>query len=211
MDKPKLTKKEKEIIKEISFFLDKAKKHNYSYKDIVKDIDKFGDEAHKLHLALAKKGCAPQHFKYMIENRGMKASAKDFYKHIHPMEDLLRFINNPDSISDPKDITLNKKFNFEVYSKRWGHNDKYSITRIDIGWNINHISINGDSDKSGNPILFKNLEHDSISYPSTLGYVFEQLWELGKNGISKVEMQNKISEISNWVIQTEKSRPDFDV
>ena len=206
-----LTESEEKIKKEISDFLKKAEENKYHYKDIDKDIDKFGAKAHELHMSLKKHGYPPKHFQYMIENRGMKPDNVDFYKHIYPMQDLLRFIDDRNSIKDPVDKTMNKDFRFKVYSKRWGHEDTYTITRVKEGWKIQHISINGISNREGEPFLFKNLEQDSISYPSTLGSLLEQLWKLGENGISENEMQAKLNEISNWVIETEKNEPIFNL
>ncbi|KKL94059.1 hypothetical protein LCGC14_1868490, partial [marine sediment metagenome] len=60
----------------------------------------------------------------------------------------------------------------ERSSSNW---DEYKIKRVKSGWYIEHIVINGECDKSGEPFLFKNLRQDFISYPHNLPIIIGTL------------------------------------
>ena len=70
-------------------------------------IDQMGQLAHELHRSLTP---PPKHHRYMIKNRGLKPDHPDFYKHIHPVEDLLNYLEDDTANDDPIDQTINKKF-----------------------------------------------------------------------------------------------------
>ncbi len=86
---------------------------------------------------------------------------------------------------------------FEVYSHRWGHNDRYRIERTESGWEVEHAAINGLCDKTGHPYLFKNLKQDFISYPWDLGDYMECLWDMtDTEGLSEEEVQACLEEVA---------------
>ena len=72
-------------------------------------------------------------------------------------------------------MSLDEEYVLKIFSERWdgktgkgaerkGSNwDEYEIKRIKTGWYIKHIAINGECDKSGEPILYRNLRQDSVS------------------------------------------------
>lgn len=96
----------------------------------------------------------------------------------------------------------------EVYSRRWGHTDRYTISRNRNGWFVGHIMINGNCDKRGKPFIFENLKHDSIKYPEALGDAMEQLWnQADSTQMSDEEIQSKLDSIGHWISETEKSAP----
>lgn len=166
-----------------------------------------GDLAHKLHLSLKDRGLEPKHHKYMIKNRGLQPFDPEFYKHIHPTEDLLKYLENPHANDDPEDVTIGETFEFHVYSRRWGHDDVYKLTRTENGWHFQFAGY-GECDKGGNPYLFKSLEHDLIFYPNGLDGHFEWLWKQAhENGLSKEQVQEAINELASWVSKTEKDTP----
>lgn len=76
-------------------------------------FDKMGIAAHELHISLVPK---PKHHKYMIENREMSPDHPEFYYHIHPTEDLLKYLYDINANNDPIDLTINDEFNFDVYT-----------------------------------------------------------------------------------------------
>ena len=94
----------------------------------------------------------------------------------------------------------------EVYSRRFGHADRYKISKTDEGWHVRHISPGGDCDKTGAPHLFKSLEHDSINYPQDLGGYMEWLWYKSAD-MSEEEIQNQLDQIGEWIEITEKASP----
>ena len=85
----------------------------------------------------------------MIENRGMQPDDPDFYLHFHPIQDLLKFLDDEHANDDPRDQTIGAEFSFRVFTRRWGHDDTYKVIRTKDGWDISHIAIGGPCDKSG--------------------------------------------------------------
>ena len=101
-----------------------------------------------------------------------------------------------------------KEFSFEVFSRRWSSTSTYSITWTEVGWNITHIAIGGDSDKEGKPHLYENFHQDLICYPSKLDGYMEYLWEqIEEKKISPDEAQTKIQQLADWVSKCEKGTP----
>ena len=94
----------------------------------------------------------------------------------------------------------------EVYSRRWGHTERYKIIRTANGWQVQHIGIGGDCDKTGAPYLFKNLDHDSINYPEELGGYMEWLWDQSAS-MSEESIQAELDLIGEWIQTTEKASP----
>lgn len=202
---------ESELYDEIKENLEKIKKEikAFNAQDEIKDlINKTGDKAYELHTRLTTRGIEPKHHKYMIDNRGMAASNPEFYKHVHPIEDLINFIEDDHANDDPSDITIESEFEFKVYSQRWRSEDTYSVRRTEFGWYVSHIAIGGSCDKSGKPYLYENLRHDSISYPENLDIYMEWLWDkAATKGLNPSEVQKALNDLSDWVIKTEKNKP----
>jgi len=161
------------------------------------------DKAFELHNLVE-----PKHHKYMIENRGCSPDEKEFYNHIHPIEDLLAYIEDPHANDDPEDITIGSEFELKIFTRRWGHEDFYQIKRIETGWYVGHISISGECDKSGHPFLYENLRNDGVNYPKDLPGYFEWLWEqAAERGMTAEEVQASINELAKWVSLCEKESP----
>lgn len=96
----------------------------------------------------------------------------------------------------------------EVYSRRWGHNDSYTVTHAATGWNVSYLSIGGLCDKQGKPYLMENLDHDSINYPEALGEYMEWLWQKVKEqNMTDAEVQEELNKIGLWIQTTEKASP----
>jgi len=171
-------------------------------------IEKTGDLAHHLHMLLTKRGIEPRHHAYMIDNRGLQPDHPKFYVHYHPIEDLLAFIEDEHANDDPVDQTIGSKFSFQVYSRRWGHPDTYTIIRTENGWNVSHLAINGECDKGGQPFLFRNFQQDYIQYPIGLERRMEWLWDQSlTEGLTKEQVQDGLQQLADWVSTTEKAAP----
>lgn len=200
----KLRDKIVELMSKIKASLDK-----YGLDDgVKKQIDEMGDYAHQLHISLQKQDHEPHHHTYMIENRGFQPDDPQFYKHIHPVEDLLKFIKDPHANDEPQDQTIGQEFEFRVYSRRWGHEDIYHIKRTTEGWNVSNLSIRGPCDKGGHPFIFENFRHDSIQYPNDLDSWLEWLWEqAASRGLSREQVQAALQELAGWISNTEKNTP----
>lgn len=206
-----LTQEEQLLRDEIAERMQKARKVFSEYRtddDVAKWINEAGKMARKLHMRLKKRGHEPKHHGYMIKNRGMSPSAKGFYLHFHPIEDLLKFIENEHANDDPEDQTIGVEFTISFYSNRWKHNDKYRIKRTVDGWDLSGIPIGGPCDKGGRPFLFRHLRHDSIQYPEGLDGWLEWLWyRAASDGLSRDQVQSGLDQLADWVSMTEKHAP----
>lgn len=177
------------------------------------EIDNLADVAKQLHMLLAARGHEPKHHKYMLQNRSVAPTHPDFYKHVHAVEDLLRFIDNENANDDPVDVTLGETFDFNVYSRRWGHDDHYRVKRTPSGWTFTHmqeIETGRDARVGSKPDtgLFQLLDHDSINYPEELPGYFEWLWEqAGEKGLPREEVQEAIGQLAAWVNTCERASP----
>ena len=104
------------------------------------------------------------------------------------------------------------EYEFEVFSRQWGHNDIRTIEKTNTGWKINHLRRNeddGNSDKQGNPYLFKELDQDSINYPADLGEYMEYLWEQAtEHNMNDKEIQERLTNLANWIQIVEKNSPN---
>ncbi len=211
-----LCEKEQELYDEIFKLVDEF--HCY-YSHHMKEPKGFDEhvaykemstKAHDLHMLLKKRGLEPQHHKYMLQNRGVPMDEVEFYNHLHPVEDLIAFINDPDANKDPEDSTMGLEFKMDIYTRRWKHYDCYMLTRTASGWDIRGASIFGEDykcDKSGKPQLFSAFEHDSVSYPYNTGELLEWVWDQAAEGETKEAVQQAITDLGEWVSNCERSVP----
>lgn len=203
-------KPEQELRAEVETLLNEIKNLLFSHKWNISDPDhaekwnKMVGKAVELHNLVK-----PKHHKYMIKNRGYNPDDPEFYNHIHPIEDLLAFMDDPHANDDPEDVTMDHEFTLTVYSRRWGHDDSYKLKRTKTGWELSHISISaGKCDKSGIPYLFENLNHDSINYPEGLPGYMAWLWEqAAEQGLTHEKVQESLNELGDWISSCEKSSP----
>jgi len=150
---------------------------------------------------------------YYMENSGMYPSNKEFFNHIHMIEELCKLLSQPQSYSKLGDINLNQKMQFVVFTNRWGHDDHYEIARSYDGWIFYGMYQTADitnCEKDGSGALVDALEHDSINYPKDLSFAFEHLWEeADKKEMSTNELSSYISDLADWISITEKAKPKF--
>jgi integron cassette protein len=177
------------------------------------ELKTLGRLAHELHMSLRKNGHEPKHTKIMISNRRLKPTDPGFYEHIHPIEDLLGFLENENANDDPVDLTVGHEFDFPVYSRRWKHEDIYHLKRTADGWQVRHnesVDAGRDARVSGEDGtgLFKHFVHDSINYPADLPAYFDWLWERARDrGLDHNEVQEAISALAKWVSVCEAKSP----
>jgi len=176
-------------------------------------LDRLAKVAHELHMSLANRGHEPRHHKYMIENRDAAPNTEEFYRHVHPVEDLLKFIEDESANDDPVDVTIGDTFDFSVYSRRWGHNDRYRLTRTKTGWVVASfqevpVGRDGRVGRKAGTGLFHLLDHDSINYPEELPGYLDWLWErAAEDGLSHEVVQEAVTELANWVSACERATP----
>lgn len=215
MDKKLTLTKEQEILKEklqkynddILQYLD-SNFTSLPQKEVKRLYKEMAQTAHELHISLTQSGHEPRHHRYMIVNRGCSPESVKFYQHIHPVQDLLAFIENTDANNDPEDITINKKFTMEIFTRRWGHYDRYYITRTESGWVLDWKSELIECTKAAKPGLNKILDHDSVCYPRQVNKFFEYLWDRAcEDGLSEQQVQQAIDKICNWINLCEENTP----
>ena len=155
-------------------------------------------------------GRLPIFNKYLIYNREKNPESEmiEFYDHPDCLNALFKEVKNMgDVLSNNSDDTLNKKIKFNVYTRRWGHTDTYSIKRTVDGWYCEYIAIRGKCKKNGEGGFFMNLDHDSIFYPKDgVSYAMEKLWEDADEGIIDfTELSNRMQQIADWISAVEKA------
>lgn len=177
-------------------------------QEFTSHLEGMAQKAHQLHVSLKEGGNEPRHNKYVLKNRGFKPDEPEFYKHVHAVEDLLKFIDNTSANDDPVDNTINDLFKFKIFTRRWGHADVYDLKRTKMGWDISFMGEPMPCDKSGRPGLFRSLNHDWVDYPNDLGGYFEWLWNKARDdGLTKKQVQEALDELSNWVMKVEDLSP----
>ena len=179
-----LTDEEKELKDKIEGNLKHLKKEFAGILDHEKHCERRDENAKlclKLHKSLKSREHPPVHCKYVLENRRVSTSESlEFYQHVHPQEDLIKFIKDKSANirkNNRPDVTMGETFKFNIYSQRWGHDDCYKLTRNANGWYIEYASIKGYCDFEGNPYLYQNFNQDFISYPEDVGSYLSSVWQ----------------------------------
>ncbi|ARJ25695.1 hypothetical protein ILT06_31865 [Bacillus sp. 17RED48] len=208
-----LNARQLELKKELESHLETLKtdllgKREITYEKRMELFNAMAKYGHELHMSLKGQGDEPVHHRYMIENRGIPVDDINFYKHIHPVEDLLKFIENVHANDDPVDETIGETFYIPIYSRRWNSQDRYTIKRIETGWYIEHMTHRGDCAKDASPILYASLSHDGINYPESLPGYFEWLWDQAQEeGLNREQVQTSLNELAEWINTCEKASP----
>lgn len=176
---------------------------NFSYNNITKELV---DLASKIHWNIL-----PEYEEYMIVNSEIYPNdePEEYYNHYHTLEDLYKELNGEGkNIKSKKgDVTLNKEISMRIFSRRWGHDDEYTITRTLEGWDVVlHQKKTGNKEGEA---LISTLKHDLINYPHSLGNYMWYLWNKADNNEMTVEqLKEDLDKIANWINQCEKSTPE---
>lgn len=167
---------EAEFIKLYAFFSNATKKNmfgEYNGDKYRKVFDRL-----KTIIPIIHWGRLPIFNKYLIYNREKDPELEmiEFYDHPDCLNTLLNEIKNQGIVlSNKSDASLNKEIKFKVYTRRWGHEDIYSIKRTVNGWYCEFNTIQGECKKNGEGGLTRNLDHDSIFYPKEgVAYAMEK-------------------------------------
>ena len=203
-----LTTAEAKYIKVCSSFCEEEEKNIFwAYSE--DRYEKIFNEVKEI-IPIIHWGRLPIFNKYLLYNRERDPELEmiEYYNHPDCLKDLLNEEKNKRIIlSNKSDDTLDKEIPFKVYTRRWGHEDTYSIKRTVNGWYCKYIAIRGECEKNGEGGLFKNLDHDSIFYPKEgVAYAMERLWEEADEGeIDFEELSKKLQQIADWISVVEKS------
>ncbi|UJG41739.1 MAG: hypothetical protein K9W45_04555 [Candidatus Heimdallarchaeum aukensis] len=99
-------------------------------------------------------------------------------------------------------------FTMSIFSRRWGHEDNYIVFMWEEGWKISSHSGIVECNKRFEPGLYDILKHDSINYPKNLPLYFEWFWEEAQEqGLNHEEIQEGLTELTNWINRCEISTP----
>lgn len=181
------------------------------YEEFNKKIDLVSPLAPPLHWKYQ-----PEYEEYLLINSEQipENDLHKFYDHYHMLEDLYWFItDNPKKKridSYLGDVNLRHEFEFPVYSRRWGHFDRYMVSRSLDGWNVDFLMTGGKGDKEGSAIIHC-LRHDSINYPTHVGSFFEEIWEFADSKEVAVDkIADLMCQLAEWISNTEKGTPELD-
>ena len=104
-----------------------------------------------------------------------------------------------------------REFEFSVFTKRWGHKDTYTFIINREGWFLKDAQgdFTGQCDKSGDPYLYKNLDHDDVFYfKGGLKAVLKSIWKKKLKGVSDTEIQEMLTKIADLASESEKNKLD---
>ncbi|MCM3308790.1 MULTISPECIES: hypothetical protein [Priestia] len=94
------------------------------------------------------------------------------------------------------------RFKMRIYSPQGGLKDLYHFKKTKEGWTFENYRYKGEVDKGGNPLFYKALLTESISYPNYLETYISSAWE-NVNTLNKEQVQNIFDELSKWVSVSE--------
>lgn len=110
---------------------------------------------------------------------------------------------------------------FDVYSPRWGHTDRYSLSFTSQGIEIkgNNFSAtcsfpqgsdpvwSGYNEVTGNPLM--NMFHnDSIYVSDVVVTALESAWQKwNDNTTTLAELQTGLDELFSWISETSEAKP----
>lgn len=104
------------------------------------------------------------------------------------------------------------QYKISIFNKVRGRRDTYRLILNSQGWYVSFIMINGQSDSKGNPFLYKNFNHDRLSYPVELPDIMEYLWKMRfHKKVAKRQVEPKLSTISNWLSKVNETKPRIDM
>lgn len=107
---------------------------------------------------------------------------------------------------------MGEQYKISIFNKDRGRRDTYRLVLNSQGWYVSFIMINGQSDCKGYPFLYKNLDHDGLSYPIELPEIMEYLWKMRfYKKVSKRQMEQKLSVIGNWLSKINEAKPSIDM
>ncbi|MGG1369530.1 hypothetical protein ABE322_27650 [Priestia megaterium] len=96
------------------------------------------------------------------------------------------------------------RFKMQIYSPRWGHKDLYHFKKTKDGWKFENYRCKGEVDRGGNPLFYKALSSDSISYPDYLEGYISIVWEKADT-LNKKQVQNIFDGLSQSISANENN------
>lgn len=195
---------------------DRFKEVYYSGKQMRYDHDYFRRTYESLldTVEILHWGRLPILNKYLMINSRMipESDVKEFYYHPDMLKAMYRDIRGEgEKMSIKSDDTLNKRMTIRIYTRRWGHEDVYSIERTIDGWMVDGTQ----TKKDGSNELFRKLNHDYVFYPEDgVKHALEELWDLANGHDLPFDAMNKrMQEVADWISAVERivgeKQPDW--
>lgn len=96
------------------------------------------------------------------------------------------------------------RFKIQIYSPAWGQNDIYQFIKTKDGWKFENYRCKGEVDRGGNPLFYKALASESISYSDYLEGYISTAWEK-VDTLNKEQAQIIFDRLSKWVSANENN------
>jgi hypothetical protein len=96
------------------------------------------------------------------------------------------------------------RFKMQIYSPIWGQNDLYQFIKTKDGWKFENYRCKGEVDRVGNPLFYKALASESISYPDYLEGCISIAWE-NVDTLNKEQVQNIFDRLSQSISANENN------
>ncbi|MDR2648340.1 MAG: hypothetical protein LBB94_01275 [Clostridiales bacterium] len=124
MAKPlSLTPNEKLLFDELTNNIQRLRKHSVKESDEI--LLCLAAKAHELHMSLKMHGQEPTYHSFILKNREFPVEEVTFFRHIHPIEDLLAFIQDPDANNETGGLHIGSAFIFPIYVSKQRRYNKY--------------------------------------------------------------------------------------
>ena len=159
-------------------------------------------KAYELHESLKMHGYCPKYHSYILKNSTASANDESFFHHIHPIEDLLAFIQNPYANNEQKDYGIGTEFIFPIYVCKLRKYLRYTLIYGETDWMVN----SGDSEFYD---LFEALDSEGVSYPISTGSFLKGIWNAAAEHTARKDIQQALCAIAEWISLCEKNKPDI--
>ena len=192
-----LSLNEKFLYDELSAGIRGLQDSRYSEQEAI--LKELAPKARELHMSLKAHGHEPVYHGFILKNREISPEETVFFIHIHPIEDLLAFIRNPESNNELAFLPDRIGYSFPVFVRKRRRTVNYRIVCTETCWRVN----DGD-DRDG---LMEILSNEDVSYPITVEAMLENIRGAAEGGITKKDIQDALLKIAEWISACEKSRP----
>lgn len=206
-NKSEYNKQKRTFINEYEKYIHEVERVGYNeskFQDLWSKINSFIPAIHW--------GSLPIYKEEYVSKRGLNNLDKnpfEYYNDYYTLSDLYKWVKVEDKWEPSLlgDCNLDIEMEFPVYTRRWGHEDYYRISRTTTGWYINFLSINGDSKKDGTGKIFANLKHDGVFFPEEdIKNAFSILWDdADRREMPISELKRKLQDIASWISNVEKA------
>jgi len=171
---------------------------NSNYEKTEEMLKKLAPKARELHMSLKIHGHEPKYHDFILKNREISTDETAFFYHVHPIEDLLAYIKNPEANDELRNMAYGTEFSFPVYIGRQRRYICYNVICTETCWMTDY------EDKRVE--LLNALSSDNVSYPVNAGAMLEVIRKAAVWGTTRFEIQNALSAMAEWISKCEKSK-----